>query len=127
ARGRSSARARPSRDGLGSREVGRGGSRTRRRASPTLVDRPPVPARSGAGGPAGERVRGIETKNSAVLAQFLRSGGGSLLLSGACARQSVPPAESGGGHDAGGDDQVAPDLLPGRFERAWLPNRQVGG
>src|SRR5699024_12252486 len=30
-------------------------SRTRRRASPTLVDRLPVPARSGAGGPAGER------------------------------------------------------------------------
>src|SRR5699024_12669607 len=76
ARGRSSARARPSRDGLGSRQVGHGGSRTRRRASPTLVGRPPVPARSGAGGPAGERARGIETKNSAVLAQLLRSGGG---------------------------------------------------
>src|SRR5699024_12484397 len=54
-------------------------------------------------------------------------GGGSLLLSCACAMQSASPSESGGGHDAGGDDQVAPDLLPGRFERAWLPNRQVGG
>src|SRR5699024_5242025 len=53
--------------------------------------------------------------------------GGSLLLSFACAMQSASPSESGGGHDAGVDDQVAPDLLPGRFERAWLPNRQVGG